>query len=86
MDLESRPDLRADSTPTPDPADSRYRYFDCKIWDSSGQAGYNLRIQQEEDDGDDRNYDPDGGSRGSEEQSSSEDVELDDVDESDDDD
>ena len=44
MVLESRPDLREDGTPTPTPADCRYRYFDGKIWDRSGQAGDNLGI------------------------------------------
>ena len=82
MVLESRPDLREDGTPTPEPADGRYRYFDRKIWDRSGQAGDNLGIQEEEDDDDDGDYDQDGGSRGSGEKSSSDDVEPDDVGES----
>ena len=46
--LESRPDLREEGTPTPEPADRRYQYFDRKIWDRSGQAGDNLDIQEEE--------------------------------------
>ena len=86
MVLESRPDRREDGTPTPEPADGRYRYFDRKIWDRSGQAGDNLGIQEEEDDDEDGDYDQDGGSRGSGEKSSSDDVEPDDVGESDKDD
>ena len=78
MVLESRPDLREDGTPTPEPADGRDWYFDRKIWDRSGQAGDNLGIQEEEDDDDDGDYDEDGGSRGSGEKSSSDDVEADD--------
>ena len=88
MVLESRPDLREDGTPTPEPADSRYRSFDRKIWDRSGQAGDNLGIQEEEedDDEDDDYHDQEGGGRGRGEKSSSDDVELDDVGESDEDD
>ena len=86
MVLESRPNLREDGTPTPESADSRYRYFDRKIWDRSGQAGDILGIQEEEDDDDDGDYDQDGGSRGSGEKSSSDQVEPDEVRESDQDD
>ena len=87
MVVKSRLDLREDGTPTPDPADGRYRYFDRKIWDRSGQAGDNLGIQEEDDDDNDGDYDQDGGSRGSGsgEKSSSDDVEPDDVGESDED-
>ena len=85
MVLEPRPDLGEDGTPMPEPADGRYRYFDCKIWDRSGQAGDNLGIQEEDDDEDDGDYDQDGGSRGSGEKASSDDVEPDDVGESDED-
>ena len=86
MVLESRPDLQEDGTPTHEPADGRYRYFDRKIWDRSGQAGDNLGIQEEDDDDDDDDYDQDGGGRGSGQKSSSNDVEPDDVGESDEDD
>ena len=86
MVLESRPDLREDSTPTPEPADGRYRYFDGKVWDHSRQAKQNLGSQEEEDDDDDDDYDQDGGARGRGEESSSDDVEPDDVGESDEDD
>ena len=79
MVLKSRLHLREDGTPTPEPADGRYRYFDCKIWDRSWQAGDNLGIQEEDDDDDDGDYDQDGGSRGSWEKSSSDDVEPDDM-------
>ena len=70
MVLESRPELREEGTPTPEPADGRYRYFDRKIWDRSGQVGDNLGIQEEEDDEGDGDYDQDMGSRGSGEKSS----------------
>ena len=83
--LESRPDLRVDCTTTPRPADGRYRYFDRKIWDRTGQTGNNLGIQQEDDDDDDDDYDQEGGGRGSGEKSSSDDMEPDDVGESDED-
>ena len=86
MVLGSRPDLREDGTPTPEPADGRYWYFDHKIWDRSGQAGDNLGTQEEDDDDDDDDYDQDGGGRGLGEKSSSDDLELDDVGESDEDD
>ena len=62
--FESRPDLREDGTPTPEPADGRYRYFDRKVWDRSRQPGENLGSQEEEDDDDDDDYDQDGDSRG----------------------
>ena len=81
--LKSRPDLREDGTPTPEPADSRSRYFDRKIWDRSGQPGDNLGIQEEDDDDDDDDYDQDGSGRGLGEKSSTDDVEPDDVGESD---
>ena len=84
--LESSPDLREDGTPTPKPADGRYRDFDRKIWDRSGQAGGNLGIQEEEDDDEDGDYDQAVGSRGSGEKSSSDDVEPYDVGESNEDD
>ena len=83
MALKSRPDLREDGTPTPEPADGRYRYFDCKIWDRYGQAGDNLGIQEEEDNDHDGDTDQNRGSRGSGEKSNSDDVELDDVGKSD---
>ena len=88
MVLESRPDVREDGTPTPEPTDGRYRYFDSKIWDRSGQAGDNLCIQEEEedDDDDDDDYDRDRGGRGRGQKSSSDDVEPDDVGETDKDD
>ena len=86
MLLESRPDRREDSTPTPEPADGRYRYFDRKNGDRSGQAGDNLGIQEEEVNDDDGDHDQDRGSRGSGEKSGSEDVEPDEVGESDEDD
>ena len=57
MVLESRPDLREEGTPTPVPADGRYRYFDHKVLDRSRQAGENLGSQEEEDDDDDDDYD-----------------------------
>ena len=82
MVLESRPDLREDGIPTPEPVDGRFRYFDRKIWDRSRQAGDNLGIQEEEEDDDDRDYDQDRRSRGSGEKSSWDDVELDDMGES----
>ena len=86
MVLESRPDLREESTPTPEPANGIYRYFDYKVWDRSRQAGENLGSQEEEDnDDDDDNY-QDAGSRGRGEKSSSDNVEPDDVGESDEDD
>ena len=59
MVLESSPDLREDGTPTPEPADGRYRDFDRKIWDRCGQAGDNLGIQEDEDDDDAHDYDQD---------------------------
>ena len=85
MLLELRPDLREDGTPTPEPADGRYRYFDRKILDRSGQAGDTLRIQEEEEDNDndDNDYDQEGGGWGRGEKSSLDDVEPDDVGESD---
>ena len=82
MVLESRPDLREDGTPTPEPADGRYRYFDRKVWDRSRQPGENLGSQEEEDDDDDDDYDQDGGGSRRGEESSSDDVEADDVGES----
>ena len=86
MVLESGPDRREAGTPTPEPAHSRYRYFDRKIWDRSGQAGDNRGIHEEDDDDDDDDYDQDGGGRGSGEKSSSDDVEPDDVGEGEEDD
>ena len=86
MFLESRPDLRADGTPTPEPAYGRYRYLNCNIRDRSGQAGDNLGIQEEDDDDDDDDYNQDGGGRGSEEKSSWDNVEPDDKGKSDEDD
>ena len=83
MVVESRPDLREDGTPTPKPADGRYRYFDRKVWDCSRQAGENLGSQEEQDDDDDDDYDQDRGGRVRGEESSSEDMEPDDVGESD---
>ena len=82
MVLEPRPDLREDGTATPEPADGRYRYFDPKVWDRSGQAGDTLSIQEEEGDDDDDD-DQDGGGRGRAEKSSLDWVEPDDVDEDD---
>ena len=79
MVLELRPDLRDKGTPRPEPADGRIRYFDRKVWDRSRQAGETLGSQEEEDDDDDDNYDQDGGGRGRGEESSSDDVEPDDV-------
>ena len=86
MVLESSPDLQEDGTPTPEPADRRYRYFDRKVWDSSRQVRENLGSQEQEDDDDDDDYDQDGGGRGRGEESSSDDVEPDDEGESDEDD
>ena len=86
MVLESRPDLREDGTPTPEPADGRYQYFDRKVWDRSRQAGENLGSQEEEDDDDDDDYDQDRGGRGRGEESSSDDLEPGDVGESDEED
>ena len=86
MVLESRPDLREDGTAMPEPADGRYRYFDRKIWDRSGQAGDKRGIQEEDHDNDDDDYDQDGGGRGSGKKSSSDEVEPDDLGESDEDD
>ena len=64
MVLESRPDLGEDGTPTPDPANGRYRYFDRQVWDRSGQVGENPGIQGEEDDNHDHDLGQDVGGRG----------------------
>ena len=69
----------------PEPAHSRYRYFDCKVWDRSRQTGENLGSHEEEDDNDNDDYDQNGGGRGRGEKSSSDDVEQNDVGESDED-
>ena len=73
MILESRTDWREDSTPMPEPADGRYRYFDRMIWDRFRQEGDNLGIQEEEDDDYGDDYDQDGGGRRSREKSNSND-------------
>ena len=86
MVLEECPDLREDSTPTPEPVDSRYRYFDRKVWDPSRQPGESLGSQEEEDDDDDGDYDQEGCGRGTGKYASSDDVEPDDVGESEEDD
>ena len=86
MVIESCPDLREDGTPTPEPADGTYRYFDSKVWDRSRQAGEKLGSQEEENDNDDDDYDQDSGGRGRREISSSDDVEPDDLGTSDEDD
>ena len=85
---EARPDLREDGTPTPEPVDGRYLYFDRQILDRSGQAGDNLGIQEGEEDYDNNvhDYDQEGDGRGRGEKSSSDDVEREGVGESDEDD
>ena len=83
MVLESGPDLGEDGRPTPEPADGRYRYFDRQVWDRSRQAGENLGSQVEEGDDDDDDYDQDGDGSGRGEESSSDDVERDEVGKSD---
>ena len=83
MVLESRPDPREDDTPKPEPANSRYRYFECNIRDHSGPAGNNMGIQEEDDDDDDDDYDQDRGGSGLWRKSSSDNLEPDDVCESD---
>ena len=79
MSLESRRDLREDGTSAPEPADSRYLYFDRKVWDSSWPAGEYLGSQEEEDYDHDDDYAQDGGRRGTGEKSSPDNLEPDDV-------
>ena len=86
MVLGSRPDLGEHGTPTAEPAEGRYRYFDHNVWDRSSQAGENLGSQAEEDGDDDDDYDQDRGGRGRGEESTWEDVEPDDMAGSDEDD
>ena len=86
MVLDLRPDRRDDDTPTPEPTDGRYPYFDRKVWDRSRQAGQNLGSQEEEDDDDDDDYDHDWGGRGWGDELSSDDLKPDDVGETDEDD
>ena len=59
MVLESRPDDGEGGSPTPEPVDGTYPYFDREVWDRDGQHGYVLGARREEV-GDDNEGDKDG--------------------------